>query len=188
MRFSATRLFPLVLMLVLALLTFYLERTTRDEDAPPSLRRHDPDYVVTNFTTTTYDRNGAVVTVMSAAHMVHYPDDDTTELLAPRVIQSKPNEPRFHVRAERGKLSRDGDEVFLYDDVVLVREAAADRPEARMTTEFLHVLRDRSIARTDRPVKIVEGRRALSGRGMEYNNESRELLLRHDVQAQFVPE
>jgi LPS export ABC transporter protein LptC len=57
-----------------------------------------------------------------------------------------------------------------------------------MTTEFLHILRDRSLVRTDRPVKIVEGSRSLSGRGMEYNNESRELKLAHDVAARFEPQ
>lgn len=185
MRFSTTRLFPLGLMLALALLTFYLERAVREDDTPAAARRHDPDYYVTNFTTTTYNREGAAETMMSAARMVHYPDDDTTELEAPRVVQSKPNEPRYSVRAERGQLSRDGDEIFLYGDVVLVRDASAQAPEARMTTEFLHVLRDRSLVRSDREVKIVEGSRSLQGRGMEYNNESGELLLRHDVQARF---
>jgi len=92
------------------------------------------------------------------------------------------------VRAERGQLSRDGDEIFLYGDVVLVRDASAEGPEARMTTEFLHVLRDRALVRTDREVKIVEGRRSLTGRGMEYNNASRELLLRSDVVARFTPD
>ncbi len=187
MRFSTTRLFPLGLMLALALLTFYLERTVRDDDAPPALRRHDPDYLVSNFTTTTYNRDGAAETVMSAARMVHYPDDDTTELFAPRMVQAKPHEPRFTVRAERGQLSRDGDEIFLYGDVLLVRDATAERPEARMTTEFLHILRERSLVRTDREVKFVEGGRLLQGRGMEYNNESRELLLRSDVVARFAP-
>ena len=187
MRFSTTRLFPLALMLALALMTFYLERTVRDDEPQSSLRRHDPDYLVTNFTTTTYNREGAVETVLSADKMMHYPDDDTTELLAPRVLQAKPAEPRFTVRADRGALSRDGDEIFLYDNVVLVREAHHADPEARMTTSFLHVLRDRSLVRTDREVKIVEGRRSLAGRGMEYNNESRELLLRDSVQARFEP-
>ena len=56
-----------------------------------------------------------------------------------------------------------------------------------MSTEFLHILRERSLVRTDLPVKIVEGSRSLTGRGMEYNNESRELLLRHDVVARFEP-
>lgn len=187
MTFSTTRLFPLGLMLALALLTFYLERTVREDESPPALRRHDPDYLVSNFTTTTYNRDGAVETVMSAARMVHYPDDDTTELFAPRVVQAKPRQPRFSVRAERGQLSRDGDEIFLYGDVLLVRDASAERPEARMTTEFLHILRDRSLVRTDRDVKIVEGSRSLTGRGMEYNNESRELVLRSEVQARFAP-
>jgi lipopolysaccharide export system protein LptC len=184
-RFSTTRLFPLGLMLALAALTFYLERTVREDESPAAARRHDPDYYVTNFTTTTYNAAGAAETMMSAERMVHYPDDDTTDLLAPRVVQSKPNEPRYTVRAERGQLSRDGDEVFLYGDVILVREASVHGPEARMTTEFLHVLRERSLVRTDKEVKIVEGSRSLQGRGMEYNNLSRELVLRHDVTARF---
>ena len=174
-------------MLALALLTFYLERTVRDEESAPALRRHDPDYMVNNFTTTTYNREGAVETVMSAARMVHYPDDDTTEVFSPRMVQTKPNEPRLTVSAQRGQLSRDGDEIFLYGDVVLVRDAAGERPQTRMTTEFLHILRERSLVRSDREVKIVEGGRLLQGRGMEYNNGSRELLLRSEVQARFVP-
>jgi len=68
---------------------------------------------------------------------------------------------------------------------VLVREASEHGPEAHMTTEFLHILRDRSLVRTDKEVKIVEGSRSLQGRGMEYNNLSRELVLRHDVVARF---
>lgn len=185
MRFSTTRLFPLALMLALALLTFYLERTVREEDSPPAARRHDPDYLISRFHTTTYNRDGAVESVMSAERMLHYPDDDTTELVEPRVVQTKPQQPRYSVRAERGQLSRDGDEIFLYGNVLLVRDASPERPEARMTTEFLHILRDRGLVRTDREVKIVEGVNSLFGRGMEYNNESRELLLRSDVQAVF---
>jgi lipopolysaccharide export system protein LptC len=184
-RLSTTRLFPLALMFVLALLTFWLERTVREEETHPSLRRHDPDYLASNFTSTTYNREGGAETVLSATRMLHYPDDDSTELLSPRVVQAKPAEPRFTVSADRGALSRQGDEIFLYDNVVLVREADAERPEARMTTSFLHIVRDRSLVRTDREVLIVEGRRSLSGRGMEYNNESRELVLRSDVQARF---
>ena len=185
MRLSTTRLFPLALMTSLALLTFWLERTVQDGEAPQQLRRHDPDYIVSNFTTTTYNRDGAAESVLSAEKMLHFPDDDSTELLSPRVLHAKPDEPRYTVRAERGALSRDGDEIFLYENVVLVREADAARPEARMTTEFLHILRDRSLVRTDRPVKIVEGSRSLTGRGLEYNNESRQFELRHDVVARF---
>jgi lipopolysaccharide export system protein LptC len=174
-------------MTSLALLTFWLERTVQEDPRPPQLRRHDPDYIVDNFTTTMYSREGAAESVLSAEKMLHYPDDDSTELFSPRVVQAKPDEPRYTVRADRGALSREGDEIFLYDNVVLVREADAGQPEARMTTDFLHILRDRSLVRTDKPVKIVEGARSLTGRGMEYNNESRELRLANDVVARFEP-
>ena len=187
MRLSTARLFPLALMFSLALLTFYLERTVRDDSAAGAQRRHDPDYLVANFTTTTY-RNGAAESILSAAKMVHFPDDDTTELTAPRVVQSKPKEPRITVSAERGLLSRSGEELFLYDNVQLVREALEGTPEARMSTSFLHVVRDRSLARTDRDVLIVEEQRSLAGRGMEYNYDSGQLTLHANVRGQLGPQ
>jgi lipopolysaccharide export system protein LptC len=188
MRFSTTRLFPLGLMLVLALLTFWLDRAVRDEPSHPSQRRHDPDYLVHNLTSTNYNRLGGAEMTISAAKMLHYPDDDSTELLHPRVIQARPEQPRYTVRADRGVLAREGDEIFLYDNVELQREADAQHPGTRMNTSFLHIVRDRSIVRTDRQVTVVEGRRSLSGRGMEYNNDTRELVLHSDVQARFEPE
>jgi lipopolysaccharide export system protein LptC len=187
MNFSTTRLFPLALMLALALLTFYLDRAVREDEAPSAKRRHDPDYVVTNFTSTTYDRDGKALSVLSAARMMHFPDDDSTELAAPRVVQTKPKEPRLSVRADRGALSGNGAEVFLYDNVVLVRDADESRPEARLTTSFLHIVRDRSLVRTDREVTIVEDARSLFGRGMEYNSESRVFTLLADVRVRFEP-
>jgi len=185
MRLSTTRLFPLGLMVSLAALTLWLDHAARVEEKPSALRRHDPDYIITDFSTTTYDRSGAAITELAAARMVHFPDDDSTELLAPRVVQAKPDQPRLRVRAERGTLSREGDEVFLYDNVVLVREADEKTPEGRMTTSFLHILRDRALVRTDRPVRFEEPGRTLSGRGMEYHTDTRELTLADDVKGVF---
>lgn len=187
MRVPTTRLFPLALMVALALLTFYLDRTVRVEETQASLRRHDPDYLLHNFTTTTFNAQGVAETMLSAAKMVHYPDDDSTELEKPRIVQSKPAEPRFSVNADRGVLSSGGDELFLYDNVVLVRDAHGPRPSARFTTSFLHVVRDRSLVRTDREIQIVEDQRSLTGRGMEYNNATSEFHLRNSVQARLLP-
>lgn len=187
MRLSTARLFPLAIMFVLALITVWLERAVREEDAHPSLRRHDPDWTADNFRLTTYARDGAAESMLSAARMLHYPDDDTTELVAPRVVQSKPSEPRLTLSADRGSLSRDGEEIFLYGDVVLVREGVPGRPQARMTSSFLHILRSKSLVRTDREVTIVEGSRSLTGRGMEYDNEARRLDLHAQVRGRFEP-
>ncbi len=188
MRLSATRLFPLLLMLALAALTFWLERTVREEEGVhPSLRRHDPDYIVDNLTNTRFDAKGRVDSTLAAAKMLHYPDDDSTDLIAPRVVQTKPDEPRITLTADRGTLSQDGEEVFLYGNVLVVREGQAERPETRMQTSFMHVVRAQSVYRTDREVVITEGDRVLSGRGMEYWNDSRQLFLRERVRGRFGP-
>jgi lipopolysaccharide export system protein LptC len=187
-RASSTRLFPLLLMLSLAALTFWLEQTVRQEEGQhPALRRHDPDYVVDNLAHTRYNAQGAVESTLSARKMVHYPDDDSTDLVAPRVVQTKPNEPRVTLTADRGTVSQDGEEIFLYDNVLMVREGGPQHPESRMRTSFLHVVRARSVVRTDREVLITEEGRMLAGRGMEYHNDSRQLFLRERVRGSFDP-
>jgi lipopolysaccharide export system protein LptC len=186
--FSATRLFPLLLMLALAVLTFWLELVTREEEelrrAP---RRHDPDYIVDRLMHTRFDARGVAESTLAAEKMLHYPDDDSTELLAPRLVQTRANQPRVTVSAERATLSRDGDELFLYDNVLVVREAGAGRAETRMRTSFLQVARAQSVLRTDADVVITESDRVLSGRGMEYHNDSRQFFLRERVRGRYLP-
>lgn len=186
MRLSTTRMFPLALMVALAGLTFWLERLVREEEGlHPSLRRHDPDYIVDNLTHTRFNAQGRVESTLVAAKMLHYPDDDTTDLVAPRVVQTKPDQPRVTVTADRGALSQDGAEVFLYDNVVLVREGGPDRSETRIRTSFMHVVQARSVIATDRDVVITGDDRVLSGRGMEFHTDSKELFLRERVRGRF---
>jgi len=187
LRGAADRVYPLALMLALALLTLWLDRAVREERGVPTQRRHDPDFIVDRFTVTNFDREGKVVSTLAARRMVHYPDDDSTELEAPRVVETKPGEPRMTLTAARGNLSQDGADVFLHDDVLLVREALDAQPEQRLRTSFLHVVRSRSILRTDRDVEIVQADRRISARGMEYHNETQQLFLRENVRGTIEP-
>ena len=181
-------MFPLLLMLALAALTFWLERTVREQEGiHPSLRRHDPDYVVDNLTHTRFNVQGLVDSTLAAAKMLHYPDDDSTDLVTPRMVQTKPNEPRVTLTADRGTLSHDGEEVFLYGNVLVVRDAGPERSETRMRTSFMHVVSAHSVFRTDREVVITEEDREISGRGMEYHNDTKELFLRERVRGRFEP-
>jgi len=172
-------------MLSLALLTFWLERTVREDEIHPSLRRHDPDYVVTNFSVVRYGPSGSAESTLFARKMVHYPDDDSTELDAPRVLQTRTGEAPMTLTSDRGALSQDGEDAFLYDNVLLVRKAIPTLPEMRLQTSFLHVVRARGLVRTDREVAIREESRYLTGRGLEYDNNSRQLFIRDRVRGRF---
>lgn len=185
MKLSSTRLFPLLLMVTLALLSFWLERTAREEPVQDVQRRHDPDYTVERFTITDFSRDGVPLSTLSGVKMVHYPDDDSTELAAPRLVHNRPDEPRLVLSAERGALSRDAAEIFLNDNVQLLREAGQGLPEARVRTSYLQVERERALARTDREVRVDERGRTLVGQGMEYDNLAGQLQLHSQVRGRF---
>ena len=52
---------------------------------------------------------------------------------------------------------------------------------------FLQVARAQSVLRTDRDVVITEADRVLSGRGMEYNNDTKQFSLRERVRGRYRP-
>lgn len=182
-------IFPVLLMLGLALATLWLQRLV--ELPPPSLRdtqRHDPDFVVEKFTVTRMDRNGAPESTLSAARMVHFPDDESTELTAPRFLQTRPGDPPIEVVSRRGTVTKDGDEVHLMDDVVVIRAGEKDRPPLRVDTRYLMIRPDDEIATTPEHVLITEGTARLEGVGMRLDGRTRELELHSQVRGVYVRE
>jgi lipopolysaccharide export system protein LptC len=89
------------------------------------------------------------------------------------------------IHAERGLVSKNGEEASFHGNVVVVREAGKGQDELRVETEYLKVIPDRDLALTDSPVVITEGRSRLVGIGMEVNNKTRQLVLRSQVRGTF---
>jgi lipopolysaccharide export system protein LptC len=186
MRSRANTLFTLILAASLAALTFWLERIVN----PPaggqaSEARHEPDYIVEHLTATSLDTNGRPESTLTARTMRHFPDDETTELESPQLVRLSLDRPPVHIEADRGKAFKDNDEVRLYGNVVVRREATAERPELRMETTYLQVFPKQDIARTHEHVVIREGRSRLTGIGMDYNNKTRQLELKSRVTGMF---
>jgi lipopolysaccharide export system protein LptC len=188
MKTRASTYFPIVLMLLLAGATWWLERVVElAEPHAPGNSRHDPDAMVERFTVTRYGPEGAVSSKLNAARMVHFPDDETTELEGPRMVQLPKDAPPVRIRADRGTVSKDGDEVHLHDNVVVTRDASAERPELRVTTTYVQVWPKDEVARTPEPVTITEGDSRLAGVGMEVRAKSREFELYSRVKGSFAP-
>jgi lipopolysaccharide export system protein LptC len=117
--------------------------------------------------------------------MTHFSDDGSGEVLYPRLVQIAEDGGNFSATANRGTVSRQGEEAFLYGNVVILREATPQRPEFRARTEFLHVLAEQGISRSDQTVTISEGRSILSGVGMVVNNKKQQFTLQSQVKATF---
>jgi len=163
-------LLPLLLLLGA---TYWLDQQV--QPLPPRAdesKRHDPDYIINSLSATTLDEYGKPHYLMTAKKMIHYPDDDSTHMVNPQLVSLYANRPPVHVSALRGEVSSDGEQVFLQDDVKVVRGASASRSQMTFTTSFLHVLPNQDLADTDRPVTIVEDSTVVNGTGMKLNNRT----------------
>lgn len=119
--------------------------------------------------------------------MWHYPDDDTTHLELPQIISLSAENPPIHMTALKGEVSAKGDEVFLRENVVIVRPAYADKSELTFSTQYLHVVPNKNIADTHQEITLVDANTRLNSVGMEMDYQSRLTKLKSRVKAVYEP-
>lgn len=179
--------FPLALVILLAIVTFWINLTV--EQQGPKLdgsNRHDPDYIMNNFVTTQTDITGRLRYILAATEMLHYPDDDSTVLQRPRFTQYTVNKPYTQIEALRGYISSDGAEVELVDNVKVVRQAFEGKGEMRVLTEKLTILPNQDLAKTDSPVVITQApKTVIHATGMVYDKKNQTVKLFNRVKAHY---
>jgi lipopolysaccharide export system protein LptC len=186
MKVRVSNLLPLLLMFFLAALTIWLRIAVEGPRGGGSSHvRHDPDAIVDNLQVTRLNEHGSPQDLITATRMIHFADDDGTELVGPQMIRRSEGG-ELTITADRGTVTHGGEQAYFYDNVLVVRAATAEREELRMRTDYLHVLAEKHVARTDRPVTITEGQSTLSGVGMEYDDNAHQFALHSKVRGTFV--
>lgn len=178
-------LFPLLLLVGLAALTYWLDHAMQE----PALARdkrptHEPDYTVEKLIATRMDVKGRVRDTLQTARMVHFPDDDSTELTTPRFVSYARGAP-LSITSQRAQVSSNGGNLYFHDDVRVTRAAQDGKVDLLLTTEYLHLLPDDNIAKTDRPVTITSATTTIDAGGMEMNSETRILKLHAGVRGVY---
>ena len=186
MRDRFTLWFPAGLLLLLAMLTFWLDRTVQ----PPQPKtdgssRHDPDYTVEDFTATRMGKDGRPQHTLTATKMVHYPDDDTTHLDGPHFTRFEQGKPPLHIQSLKGLLSKDGEQAYFTGNVLVTREAFSNKSALTLTTSYLHVIPDKDLALTDKPVTIRDAHINVDAVGLELNNKTHVIKLFSRVKGRY---
>jgi lipopolysaccharide export system protein LptC len=167
-----SQIFPLLLLAVLATLTFWLSQAVEEVRKQDESVRQDPDFIVDNIVVRRLDAQGNVKHTLHADRMTHFPHDDSTHLVSPRLVSNASQAP-ISITSRTARVSSGGDNVYFEDDVRAVRAAYGERSELVLRTSFLHVIPDENIARTDRPVTITDAHTVATAIGLELNSEER---------------
>jgi lipopolysaccharide export system protein LptC len=181
-------LFPVVLLALLAALTYWLDHAAQ---LPATVRDkpivHDPDFIADKLLATRMDVNGRVRDTLHAAKVMHFPDDDSSELESPRFASYARGSP-LTITSKLAQVSSNGGNLYFTGGVRATRAALGDKGSSGtlvVTTEYLHLMPDDNIAKTDRHVTISDNRMTLEAVGMELNSETRVLKLNADVRGAY---
>jgi lipopolysaccharide export system protein LptC len=184
-RTSGAALFPLGIVALLAALTFWLERAVLFDDGSRSGKnRHDPDFIVDDFKLRRFAADGSLQHSAAAPKMVHYADDDTTEITAP--VFNMHGQPPTQMTAQRAWMGKDGKEVRLEGAVRAVRSGEAGSAETIVTTQVLYLYPDDDLAHSDTPTTVTQGRSVLNGAGFEADGKQETFTMKGPVRGTIL--
>jgi lipopolysaccharide export system protein LptC len=178
---------PLLLMVLLALGTWWLVQNTPRPDLPGEVvaPRHEPDYTMQGFTLQRFGADGRLRVQVQGAQMRHYPDTDTLEIDGVTIRAISPDGSVTRATALRALSNGDASELQLLGSAQVVREGAGDVPRVEFESEFLHAFLNTERLRSHLPVRLRQGTSELRVGGIEYDNLTRIARLGAPVRARF---
>lgn len=206
-------------MLVLAVAVFYsLEYWPQrmpllPEDTPAAPGADEPDYSITEFHAIDLDEQGRLRYELTATRLVHYPDPERAELVAPDMIfyrsesagdavtapdggvpadegapASPPSTEPWQLTAATGRISDGGDRLDLAGDVRVSRVMEGEAVRMTMEAPALTVFGRQQLATTDGPVTLRAPQAQLSGVGMKIDMKHGQMHLLSQVRGHYDPQ
>ena len=174
-------LFPLLVLTLLAGVSVWLERVTQQEPVTKTDKtRHEADFSADKITLHRFDLTGKVQYILVADSMLHYADDESSELKNPRLNYLNRPEPVW-VESRFASVNKDGTTVVLTDEVLVRRAAHAGKPESTLRTEQMTVWPEDEKMRADKPVTLTQGQTVINAERMESDNIIGEVRLQGQV-------
>ena len=184
---NSYRLYPIVVLAVLAGASVWLERVTRSDEAGTApVTQSGPDFIAEGTRVVSYGADGAQRYELVAERLEHFPAGDITRLHEPR-LQLRGEEGTTTITARTADVSPGGEQVDLAGEVRVRRPGSADALPLALDSETLSVWPDAQRARTDSPVVMTRGAGRASARGMRADNLFGTLELIGEVSTTMPP-
>lgn len=178
-----------VVLAALALASFWVLQVMHRniDDSLAARPRTKPDYYVEKFSYVKMADTGLPRYDITGAKMVHFPADDSFEVTLPVITSLSTEKAQTTLRSQTARIEDDNTKIHMYGDVNGNRAATATSENMHLKTEYLLLLPDDDIAKTDKPVELTMGTSIMTGTGMIANNAIQELQLLHNVRGTYQP-
>jgi lipopolysaccharide export system protein LptC len=187
-RDKLTLLIAIVLLASVTATSYWYARSLRLPAGITLVRSGTPDFEADKIVITQFDTEGRAKNKLFAERMLHFGETDDVELLRPRLLSLRPDQPQVEVRADRGRVENAGEKVHLHGNVAITRAAHAAVPALRVDTSYLLALPDLDRYSTDQPVAVQRGGARISAQqGMQIDNVARTAQFMGSVKMSLPP-
>lgn len=176
---------PLAVLLLLAVLSFWIERSVQLTANGGSASGSDPEGIMENFDALRTDAAGRPHYRLSAGKLKHYSDSKLTELESPRFVRFDAQSGEVTAAARQATVSPDGREVDLRGDVTLERAARPGQSALALRTAQLLVFPERDLLRAPGAVDLSDATLNVHAGAMEFNAKRRLIKLTGRVKARY---
>ncbi|MCQ9615562.1 LPS export ABC transporter periplasmic protein LptC [Paenalcaligenes niemegkensis] len=177
MRERLPALVSILLLIVLVGGTWWAaDYTQRAIEVDPARRAtHEPDSWAQHFTLVRSNELGIAINRLEGDYMLHYPDDDSYEITVARAVGNRANSPITVATSDTAVMDQDGARITMQGNAHVHRLPDAERKALDVNSEILIVLPDEDVVYTDIPAVVVNGNSTMRGKGMRYDNNTRQL-------------
>ncbi|MGZ8253648.1 MAG: LPS export ABC transporter periplasmic protein LptC [Burkholderiaceae bacterium] len=188
MRERITAIIAILLLATLAAVTYWFSQVGRYGNLASPVSREGADFIVNGVTLTQFDPLGRPTNRLFAEKMTHFAADDRAELMRPRYVSLRPDQPQLEARAQQAVVQGSGERVVMTGDVVITRAPGPDGdPPMRLTTQKLVAVPDLEQYSTDQPVEMDRGGSVIRAVGMDYDNIKRVVKFHSKVRGTIEP-
>jgi LPS export ABC transporter protein LptC len=187
MRDRIASLIAIVLLTLVTATSYWYSRSLQSGPKAPEPPRPNVDADADQITLVQFDALGRAKYKLFADRMTHFAQTDDMDLVRPRLVSLRPDEPRTEAVAQLAHIENDGERIRLTGDVLLTRASPGGAPPLRISTQALVALPDRDRFFTDQPVLVDRGADTIRARGMDLDNIAQRAEFLADVVDTITP-
>lgn len=186
---------PMLLMLLLALGTYWLMRSAPlfATARPEKEVRRDPDYEMKRFSVKTFDQEGRLKSEIYGNQAWHYPYNDVLEISGVQMRNYNIERGYFTLAtATRAITTSQAKEVELMGNARVLRPAVVDKqgralPRVSFRGEYLHAFLDEERVLSNQPVELMHGESRIEAQNLNFSNYDQVIELRGRVRGILLP-
>jgi len=188
-----------VIGLVIVASTIWLN-TKMEQTASQEIRVSStqlPDYYMTDFIIRGKDVGGLPKFQLAAVRMKHYPYDDHSDLVKPKMLFYTQDGPPWNVESETGRINNvkyqsglknlTSKRITLYGRVTIIQPKSDKGPEVKIHTRDLKYEPTTNYLSTDNSVEYQSGANKIKGVGLRANLKDGFIRILNKSRARYEP-